>query len=296
MEPRRLTARYLRTNGAFVVHGTAEIARMRSALQGDRLRGVRAKVSRVLEMIGAYENWPTALANRLGATRRGRVVTYRLRRGAAMTVTSGVHDVRVLNEVLIEKVYELRPDFAPRDGWQIVDAGAHKGSFAVLAARGRPEARVVACEPAPANYACLCHNARQNGCANVIAHPVAISGHHGTARLSFDSAASGQGGLSTTGDLEVETRTLPEILGELDGTIDLLKLDIEGAEFEALRAADSAALSRVQRIVLEYHAAAGMSQANAGRELARLLEQRGYAVELMDNRPFLWAWRQDRRG
>jgi N-acetylglucosaminyldiphosphoundecaprenol N-acetyl-beta-D-mannosaminyltransferase len=291
-EPRRLTARYATTNRAFVAQVGVELTRR--VVHAHRLRRVPTRASRVLEMIGAYENWPTALVHRAGAARRGRAVTYRFRRGPRMTVASGVHDVRVLNEVLIEQIYERRPDFTPRDGWQIVDGGAHKGSFSILTALGRPSVSVVACEPAPTNYAYLCHNVAQNGCSNIVPHRVAISGRHGTARLHFEADASGHGGLGQSGDIEVETRTLTEILDGLDGTIHLLKLDIEGAELDALRATDTDSLERVQRIVLEYHESAGLSQETAGAVLGQLLANRGYHVELADDRPFLWAWRQGR--
>jgi hypothetical protein len=56
--------------------------------------------------------------------------------------------------------------------------------------------------------------------------------------------ATGKGGL------EVETITLDQIAG---CSVDLLKMDIEGAEYETLASASMRALANIRRAVVEYH-------------------------------------------
>lgn len=54
--------------------------------------------------------------------------------------------------------------------------------------------------------------------------------------------------------IEVPTFGLEQMLDRCDwGTADLLKIDIEGSEYETLLAATPNTLSRIRRIAMEYH-------------------------------------------
>ena len=73
--------------------------------------------------------------------------------------------------------------------------------------------------------------------------------------------------------VDVPTVTLAEVVGS---GCDLLKLDCEGAEFEALLGADDDTLRRAQRIVLEFHRIAGSPELIVDR-----LEAAGMDVDLL---------------
>jgi hypothetical protein len=106
--------------------------------------------------------------------------------------------------------------------------------------------------------------------------------------------------------LTVPTVNLGDILKSLDH-VDLLKLDIEGAETEVLIDAESH-LGRVDRIFVEYHSVVGRRQTLA--DLLELLRRCGFRVHLATPgdamRPFssspldrgidlqcnIWAWRE----
>jgi len=62
--------------------------------------------------------------------------------------------------------------------------------------------------------------------------------------------------------VEVPAVTLADIV---DSGCDLLKLDCEGTEFEALLGADDETLRRAQRIILEFHRFAGSPEAIVDR-------------------------------
>jgi hypothetical protein len=77
-----------------------------------------------------------------------------------------------------------------------------------------------------------------------------------------------------------------ELLG--DGPVDLLKMDIEGAECDVLAGQD-AALARVKRVFVEYHSYAKKPQRLD--ELLALFRRAGFRVqihpELISPRPFV---------
>jgi hypothetical protein len=81
--------------------------------------------------------------------------------------------------------------------------------------------------------------------------------------------------LKNAGDkkFNVSSKTLRDILDEF-GEIDLLKMDIEGAEFEVLGKLDSKILENVRNIVAECHLETGDIN-----QLEKVLKENGYYIE-----------------
>jgi FkbM family methyltransferase len=151
-----------------------------------------------------------------------------------------------------------------RPGQVVVDVGANKGWFSLLAAQvvGR-DGRVISYEPLPRNVRDLNQTAIANRWDWMTVRPVGLSGTSGTAGLVSpeDESGSGWGSFEKPlGDhqvsLTVETVTLDDELHRLGiATVDLLKMDIEGHEFEALRgAAGALAAGKIKRLLVEVHA------------------------------------------
>jgi FkbM family methyltransferase len=134
-----------------------------------------------------------------------------------------------------------------RPGNSIFDVGANIGFYAVLFSRWvRPGGRVIAYEPDPSNLALLRRNLKFNRCENTIVREIALSSKSGVELFSLDTVTRSTGHLGTGptyGEtafgsaretaLNVNTRTVDEET-ELWGPPDLLKLDIEGGEFDLL--------------------------------------------------------------
>jgi hypothetical protein len=52
---------------------------------------------------------------------------------------------------------------------------------------------------------------------------------------------------------EVPVVTLDDLVRQVGGHIDVLKIDVEGAEFDVLERASSAALAEIDQILVEFH-------------------------------------------
>src|SRR5262245_64744534 len=118
----------------------------------------------------------------------------------------------------------------------IVDAGGYIGTAAIEFAKAFPDAIVVTVEPARDNFELLTKNTKPY--ANIIAVNKALAVSQG--RASLHDRHTGQWGYTLVADAadflptnlyDVETTNLTEIVRQYGGGgIDLLKIDIEGAE------------------------------------------------------------------
>lgn len=133
-----------------------------------------------------------------------------------------------------------------KEGDIVFDVGAHVGFYTLLGSilvgdRGK----VVAFEPIPRNLSYLKKHLQINSVRNVEIVEVAVSDRHGSIRLSSGPSSS-MWHLDSQGALEVPSVSLDEIV--LNAKVpppNVIKMDIEGAEFLALKGA--------ARVVREFH-------------------------------------------
>jgi FkbM family methyltransferase len=133
-----------------------------------------------------------------------------------------------------------------RKGDTILDVGAHLGYFSLLASTICGDSgRVFAFEPHPQNYSLLKKNISLNGLTNITLVPKAVSNESGTALLREARRSSGHTikqlpawlepvGIPNQAEFSVETVRLDEFFATHPVQPRLVKIDIEGAEPDAL--------------------------------------------------------------
>jgi len=186
-----------------------------------------------------------------------------------------------------------------------LDLGAYCGltSIALSKAVGH-KGRVIALEPDPINFAAALVNVRRhaevNGLDNIVLSEIAAADRDGTMAMSSEGTMGSALG-ALVGDyrghmLDVPTRSLAGIAREfaLD-RIDLVKIDIEGAEKLVLPAAGDFLGRFRPRLIIETHVIGGE---NTRPAVVRFLEEVGYAfrIEAQEGLPFelIMAWPVDR--
>ena len=158
--------------------------------------------------------------------------------------------------VFADEEYECAREFftMPR---RILDLGGNIGFGSVFFSRLFPGAQLAVVEPDPRNLPLLRTNLELNGVpAQVMAG--AIGPASGQLKLRFGDnptcsslADTGMHDLANTVDVEV--LTVPDVMSRVGwDRIDLLKIDIEGAE-EELLARDNQWLDNVGALILEIH-------------------------------------------
>lgn len=238
-----------------------------------------AKIARRLKLwplaARLVENWPAFMYHyALGSVPAG---AYAFRNGARIKIGRGVDHAPIV-EVFLRQDYGRPPDDAV-----IVDLGASIGVYAIYAAVTARNARVYAYEPMRSFYELMQENVRLNGRVDTITcFNCAVAGtaaerdlFHGGPGLFFPTLIVPERG-ATAGRTPVPCTTLDDVLASngLSG-VDLLKIDIEGAEYEVLYGAQ-ACLERIREIRMEYHTVDGVG--HDVESLKQFLTRRGYRI------------------
>ena len=165
----------------------------------------------------------------------------------------------------------------------IIDAGAHVGMATLYFKKLYPAAKIWAVEPHPLNLELLQKNISDNHLTDVTVIGSALTDHQGTVAFHADTEfewfssasvhAHAWNGLQKTEEFRVPATTLSDVIEAINEPIDLLKLDIEGSEFAALRGAKRL-LSQIKLLICEFHPTASQDR----DEFIMFLERQNFTV------------------
>lgn len=237
----------------------------------------------------------------LAQSRPQRVQTYRLRRsGLSVTLRHRSRDVDILNEIFGGTggltSYEPPAEIAARlDGLaapKIMDLGANIGLFGLYIFGRWPSARMIGYEPDPGNAALLEQTVRANGLERVWdVRRLGCSNRAGT--ITFAAGLLSESRIAEPG--ETGTIRVPVAdLFEESGDLDLVKIDIEGGEWDILT--DPRFRQWGPRaIVMEWHSR-NCPASSPYHVATNALRAGGYEWKIIlgaseDPVGVLWAWR-----
>lgn len=168
----------------------------------------------------------------------------------------GTTDVLAFDQVFLEQEYDFQTKSPPRT---IVDAGANIGLASIYFANRYPDARIISIEPDEGNFKALQRNVAPY--KNII--PLHAALWDKNEQISLVDPGLGEWGFMTEGGGNGETHgkvrslvqalTVDRIMQDHGlEKIDILKIDIEGAELEVFRDT-SAWIGKVDAIIIELH-------------------------------------------
>jgi FkbM family methyltransferase len=177
-----------------------------------------------------------------------------------------------------------------RPGDCAIDVGANLGyCTAVMAQCVGPSGRVWSLEPVTETFELLELCRSLNGYTQVTPLNLALGATHGSIEITYDNRHSGIATMhadQVAGNTRrVELRPLDELVssGEVGGRPDLMKVDVEGHEFDVLRGASKTIAEALPAIVFELNErtarVAGWTLAQAAELLVSLGE---YSFSLID--------------
>ncbi len=163
-------------------------------------------------------------------------------------------DSNALFEVFHEREYGfLDSIICETEAPVIIDVGAHIGTFAIRVLCKNPSARVLGVEADPDTFGVLSKNKSLGQEDWEIINRAASDKDGATIRFSTDGPTMSHR-ISPNGTLQVETISLGHLVDQAAGDriVDILKVDIEGAE-ELFLCAAPHLLTRVRCLVVELH-------------------------------------------
>jgi FkbM family methyltransferase len=201
--------------------------------------------------------------------------------------------------VFVSGLYEPATMLAMRrlipHGAVVIDGGANAGlmSLACSAWVG-PQGRVLAFEPSSREYMRLVEHLRRNRVANVTARRSALGATEGRDVLHVADAQYsglntlgsrfGYDGIVTAGHETVDVTTIDAMVGaEALSRVDLIKLDVEGAEHDVLEGSRDTIGRFRPAMVFEANAAALAAHGRTLAEVEHLVRSFGYRFFAIDD-------------
>jgi FkbM family methyltransferase len=156
-------------------------------------------------------------------------------------------DVSLYKSILLGAEYDPPVRLSPET---IVDAGANCGMATLFFANKYPKARIIAVEPEPSNYSALLENTY--GYPNVVPVKAALWKDDCELKIGTGSHFDKWAFQVSDKGTAVNGVTLPSLMRAAGiQSIDLLKIDIEGAEAELFENPDW--LGSVKAMAVEFH-------------------------------------------
>jgi FkbM family methyltransferase len=187
-------------------------------------------------------------------------------------------------EILEDKIYAFKADTVNP---LIIDCGANMGVSVLFFSQHYPGATIHAFEPEAPIYEILEQNVRNYGLTNVTLHQKAVWTSETTLQFFTDKGMGGsvENVYKNQKPVEVATVRLADFLQQ---PVDLLKLDIEGAEYAVLKDCELW-LKNVKNLFVEYHSFINKEQKL--EEILAMLKEAGFRYHLRQSfsraRPFV---------
>jgi FkbM family methyltransferase len=226
-----------------------------------------------------------------------RVHRYRMRaNGLWVHLQHATPDVDGLDQTFYQGLFDMPPavaavltalDHAPR----ALDLGGNIGLFGVWMFARFPEGSLLAFEPDPRNARLLSRTIDANGLRERWSLIEAAVGTK-AGEVRFAAGEFGASHIASSADSGALTVPLVDLFDYVAG-VDLLKIDIEGAEWEILEDARFKDV-RSSVIALDYHAQ-GCPEDDPHSAAERLMSELGFQVQAVPQEGaaggMLWCWR-----
>jgi len=196
-------------------------------------------------------------------------------------------ELMTYQEVWLEGMHVKAPGFKQGNN-VIIDVGGNEGYYTLFMKKHNPHAKIIVLEPMPKTFETLSRNVKDNKLSNVHLIRKALTNKVGKTKFEFVPEVSA---ISSTNislqerpwlhkkrikSIVVSTTTLKELFKKFKlSSVDLLKLDVEGSEYEILTSGVDE-LKMIKRIIIEYHSN------KLKEDCTKFLQEQGFKLVLAE--------------
>ena len=172
-------------------------------------------------------------------------------------------------------------------GMTILDIGANIGYYTIMMGNyAGEEGSVFAFEPEQNNFRLLEKNIQLNSMSNVYPIQKAIADKNGTVNLFINRGHRGDHRIFDSGDkrafIEVEQTSIDEFTKGMD-RVDLIKMDIQGAEYLALKGMEKTIKKNPDLVIVTEFSPHHLKKSGADPlKFLNKLETSGFIIQLID--------------
>ncbi len=191
----------------------------------------------------------------------------------------------VSNEIFKFREYRAAEPYIINAKRLIIDVGAHIGLFSLYCNALNSKVKIIAVEPENENYKILKENLLVNNISSIKTLKCALSlengfgnflvskdSHNHRLIFSADKSLTENSGKI----IKVKTITLENLLEDCsENMIDVLKMDIEGAENHIISAWPKKVFKKISSMIFEYHD----FKKNQHRNLEEIMRKNGFSVQ-----------------
>jgi len=177
-----------------------------------------------------------------------------------LTCQETEHTIKLIQDELSTYKPMFDIDFQPGDC--IIDLGANLGIISILLSKKFPFTKIYSFEASPINYQNLIKNIQDNNCSNIQAFNLAVwSDSNSIIQIPTSPTNSGGSSIYYKDEFfkqypvsQVQTISLEDILDQHDiSSCKLMKIDVEGAEYEIFRTFPISRINVIKNIGIEFH-------------------------------------------
>ena len=197
--------------------------------------------------------------------------------GREVSFVDGFSFAHAYEQIFLRDVYRFPP--SPGEPVTILDCGGNVGLVPLRMRELYPNAAITSVEADPEIYSLLVSNTAG---LDVTCVPGAVAAERGEVPFWAEGTDSGRLRQAWDSDDKVVLVRAHPLSDLITGPLSLLKVDIEGAEVDALLSAEQV-LALVERVSVEYHSFSALPQRLG--ELLSLLERNGFRYEIEGESP-----------
>jgi len=196
--------------------------------------GFLTKLKIFLKSTKLFKNWYIYPLVYFKLTKKQYVI-FETKTGLNIKIRVNSTDLMALTHVWMIQEYSNN-DFHINDDDIVIDVGAHIGLFALYVSQFCKNGKILCYEPIKENYDMLVSNLKLNNMKNIFAFNKAVSKSDSPVRIYLNSDESGHSMFQANESyVDIDSTSLENIIIDNNlASVDFLKLDCEGAEYEII--------------------------------------------------------------